>query len=36
MRGTQQFSITNVDDVVFLGPNGQPIGSANSNRDTTG
>ncbi len=30
--GTQQFSITNVDDTVFLGPNGQPIGSANSNR----
>ena len=32
----QQFTITNVDDVVYLGADGQPIGSAGAYRDYDG
>jgi hypothetical protein len=35
-RGTQQFTITNVDDVGYVGPDGQPVGSASAYRDYDG
>lgn len=35
-RGDQRFDITNVDDVSYLGPNGQPIGTAQAVRDYNG
>ena len=34
--GVQQFTITNVDDAVYVGPDGRPIGSADANRDYDG
>ena len=35
-RGTQRFNITNVDDVTYVGADGQPIGSSDSTRDYNG
>ena len=35
-RGTQRFRITNVDDISYLGSNGQPIGSSDASRDYNG
>lgn len=35
-RGDQRFNITNVDDVTYIGPNGQTIGSAQAVRDYNG
>jgi hypothetical protein len=35
-RGTQRFEITNVDDVTYLGANGQPLGTVDSVRRYNG
>jgi hypothetical protein len=35
-RGTQRFNITNVDEVTYLGSDGQPIGTSDAKRDYNG